>query len=450
MRLQRVSEIIGRHALTAISNASAPGAAWSSALKNYVLAALVVVAVISYIDRQIITILLESIKLELGVSDTQMGMLTGVYFAAFYVLAGIPLARFADRGNRRSLIAVCLATWSAATAACGLAQHYWHLAIARMLVATGEAGSAPATYSLLSDLFPATVRTRVFALISCGSAVGIAFGIFLGGTLHEALGWRMVFFAVGVPGILFAALLWLTVPEPPRTVVQNAEPTPSIFAALGEFWRIPSFRYLTFIAILAAGSAYAVLAWMPTFLVRVHGMSTGEIGVQMGLATVLGLILGNISCGILADVLGKTNRRWLIWVAGVGLILCVPLGLLAAYLANSIAVIVAFGFFMYFLGFWAPPVMTCVVGVVDQRSKALGAATIPIFQAIGGAIGPLFIGAMNDALAPQHGELAVRYSLALSLGGCAIAGVLCLLAGPQLARDYRASSQSFDPLTSKR
>lgn len=410
--------------------------AWSGWMKRYGLFMLFVTAIISTVDRQLVTVLQESIKTELGASDTEMGLLTGFYFTLFYIAAGVPLARIADTGNRKMLIGWCIAAWSAATALCGLAQSYIHLAISRLFVAAGEAGSSPATTSILSDVFPISMRTLVLSVASAGSAVGIAAGIYIGGTLHEEMGWRTVFMAVGLPGVVFALLFMLTVPEPPRTPSSGGASKATALASLGSFWKIPTYRALAIIAVFGSITGFGVLNWMPTFLIRVHDMSTGDIGVQLGMATVLGLFFGNLSGGAFADFLARKGMP-LIWASGIGLAICVPIGLWSAFAPDSTTSIVAFGFFMFFLGFWPPPVTAAVISIVDVRTRALAAATVPFFISIGGGIGPFFIGAMNDVFAATHGQLAIRLSIAAVVAASALGSVACFVAGRSLAKDHR-------------
>lgn len=414
------------------------GSATADRLKYYTLAMVMVVAFISYVDRQIVTILIQSIKADLGLSDTQIGLLTGVFFSAFYMAAGIPLARISDRGNRRTLIAACVGFWSVMTMFCGMATSYVHLAIGRMMVATGEAGSAPASYSMLTDMFPPRLRTRVFALMSCGSAFGIAFGVFLGGALNDVLGWRATFLIVGAPGLLVALLFRFTVPEPARPAAGPAQVLP-LAATFLSFLGLKTYRALILLAVLASISAFAMLSWMPAFLIRVHGMSTADVGLKMGTALAVGLLLGNLCCGTMADKLGARDMRWLIWTAGCGLLACVPTGLLSLYWTEADGAILWFGAFTFFLGFWAPPVITIVMGLVQPRARALAASTIPILQSLGGALGPLAVGMASDALTPEHGPQALRHAMALSLAGCLLGGLTALAGGRLLIQEYRAS-----------
>lgn len=409
----------------------------STAMRRYVVTVLVVTAVVAYIDRQVISILLESIKMDLHLNDTQIGLLTGLFFSGLFIVAGVPLARLSDRGNRKTIISICLAGWSLATMLCGMAQNYVQIALSRSLVAIGEAGSAPASSSIIADLFRPLERSRIFALISCGSAIGIAFGIYAGGTLNEILGWRMVFIVLGVPGLLVALIIYFTVPEPVRPPSPVGETKLSLLDSAKEFVNLASYRALIVIAIFASISAYAVLAWFPAFLIRVHGMSTGEIGLKMGTATVVGLITGNLLCGAITHRFGKIDVRWLVWTVGVGLAACVPLGVAMLLVESTTASLLTFTAFMIFLGFWAPPVTTIAVGLVGTQSRALIASTIPLYQAIGAAVGPGIVGMMNDQLTPAYGEQAIRYSLVISLVGCLVAACVALIVGRYVARDYR-------------
>jgi predicted MFS family arabinose efflux permease len=405
--------------------------------KVYILILLMIGMVISYVDRQVLTILLEPIRKDLGFSDTQMGLIAGVFFSAFYVVASIPLARMSDRGSRKGMIAACMAAWSLATALCGAVHNFAQLAIARMFVAVGEAGGAPAIYSILADLFPPHLRGRIFALVSCGTATGIALGLYLGGFLNDLFGWRMVFVIVGIPGLIFAGLVLFTVPETGRAPVAAGVTPLSTSAALRRLWGLSTFRWVTLLTVLAAATAFAVMAWMPTFMIRVHGMSTADIGLQMGAMTIFGP-LGHLSAGALADRLGRRDARWIVWVPALGLAACVPVGWLMLFAPGAGLAIIAFGAFNYVLGFWGPLAMTTVVGLASPDSKALAASIVPALQSVGGAIGPLFVGMLNDGLATRFGTGSVRYSIALALLGCGLAAVCAIFAARRIRTEYLA------------
>jgi predicted MFS family arabinose efflux permease len=410
----------------------------SPSFRRYVVFMLVLVTVVGYVDRQLMTILLEPIRHDLKLSDTQMGLLTGTFFSLFYVVSGIPIARLSDVGNRRAIIAICTAAYSLATGVCGLAQSFWQFATARMFVALGEAGTVPAGSSMIADIFPANQRVRIFALISCGSALGIGLGIYLGGVLNLLLGWRMVFVVVGVPSFLIAMLFYFTVPEPLRPAIANGAVRPSTAAAMMSFMRLPTYWSTAIIAVFGGATSYAVLSWMPTFLIRVHGMSTRNVGIQMSSITVLGLIAGNLSTGLLTHKLSGKDVRWLPWISGGGLFCCVPLGLLCFFSETVGGSLVFFGAFMVVLGFYAPPLYTIAVGLVESHSRALVSSTVPICFSIGGALGPFFVGVMNDRLKPSYGDGAIRYSMAASLVFLLIASVASLVAATYIRGEYRA------------
>lgn len=405
--------------MTVPVDAAAARGAFSRAL---VIMLLMAVTVVSYIDRQVLTILLEPIKRDLVLTDTQLGALTGIFFSLFYVLAGLPLARLADGTERRTMVAACVAIWSVATGFCGLAQNFIQIAIARSVVAVGEAGVVPAMSSMVADLFPPERRTGVFAGISAASAIGIAFGVFLGGTLSEHVGWRSVFLILTIPGLVLAILLLVFLPKQPRAT--GADRPPPMLQSLKGFWRLRSYRIALVITVLASSAAYSVLAWMATLLIRVHELPAGEVGAMMGGALVAGLLSGNIVCGLIADRLAARHRSWLLRIVGIAQALCVPFGLLSFFAESATVSVVAFGFLMFVTGFWAPPVNSLVVSVVRPQGRAVAASTLSILQAVGGAIGPLAVGMLNDGLSPSLGPDAIRYSMAWVLaasGGASIA-----------------------------
>ena len=407
---------------------------WSAWLKGYVLFMIVVAGVFNAIDRQLVSILLQSIKADLHASDTEMGLLTGLYFAFFYAVIGIPLARLADIGNRRSIIAVCVALWSGATMACGLAQNYAQLAIGRMLVAVGEGGSGPSGTTMLADIYPVHTRTRVFGLYSTSSAIGLALSLFLGGMLSQWMSWRTVFLVVGAPGLLFALLFFLTVPEPGRKGVVG--PRPSVLRAIVGFWKIPAYRWTMVVTFGGAATGFATLSWFPAFLIRTQGMTKAQVGLQVGLSLFFGLFAGNVGSGFIADHLAKRNPQWIRWITGIALLICAPFILLMALSNSALTAIVAFGFFNVFAAFMPPCTQSIVLGVVDPRSRALASSSVPLFLSIGAAAGPFGVGLITDLLAAGHGVGAIRISLAAASVWTVLGGLACFMGARSLPKDY--------------
>ncbi|MET0137884.1 MAG: MFS transporter, partial [Sphingobium sp.] len=256
---------------------------WTPGRRHYVLGILCVIGIFNFIDRQILAILLEPIKTDLGVSDTLMGLLSGLAFSTVYVLAGIPIARIVDTGSRRILLSSCLGIWSLATMLCGLSQSFLHLALARIGVAGGEAGGAPASQSMLADLYPARNRGTVIGILSAAQAIGIALGLFLGGWLNALFDWRSAFLVVGAPGLLLALITLFTVREPARGMSEeishraNVEEPASMSQALRQALRNPALRILLLVAMSCSFAGYSILGWGPTFYVRVHGLSTMQV-----------------------------------------------------------------------------------------------------------------------------------------------------------------------------
>lgn len=415
-------------------------------IRAVIIGFLLLATVQGQIDRMIVNILLEPIKADLGASDTQMGLLTGFYFVAFYVLLGFPIARLADKYSRRAIISLCIAAWSVATIVSGTARSYTQLALARVFVAAGEGGSSPAVYSLVADIFPLQQRTRAIGLIASGSALGAGAGVLLGGVLQEELGWRLTFIIVGLPGLLLAPLLFWILPEP-RRGMPKIEHAKSMLQVMITLWKIPSFPKLASVTVAGAIPGFAVLAWTPAFLSRVHGMSHSEIGIKLGLATTIGLFLGNVSAGVIADMLARRDVRWLIWTAAMGLAFCMPAGLFFTLTGNANLAVIGFGVFAFFLAFWPPAVTASVLGIADEGSRAVATVFYQLFLAIGGAIGPLAVGYFNDTLFADHGDLAVRYSLAVVMSTCLVGAGLAYLTGLRIDRDIDSSSRLTEATT---
>ncbi|MDO7842114.1 spinster family MFS transporter [Sphingomonas immobilis] len=410
------------------SDTSRAHAFWTPRRRHYVLFILCLVGIFNFIDRQILAILLEPIKEDLKVTDTAMGLLSGVAFAAFYVTAGFPLARIADRGNRRTLIAICLAVWSVATAACGIVTSYVQLIIARMGVAGGEAGAYPASQSIIADLYPVSQRGTVIGILLAAQSIGIAFGLFFGGWLNHAFDWRTAFIVVGLPGLLLAIVVILTVTEPPRGMAdgtpQAVGDTPSAAEVARFIFGTPAMLLLLVVAICNAFTGYSLLAWTPAFFMRVHGMNTLEVGKWMGLVIASGLFVGNIFAGRLSDTVAKGNLSTYMIVSGCFALVSIPFGAwfaLAPSTSHSLA-----GLFIGHLLMtgWLPPVYAVAIGLAPPRMRAMVIAVVGFCMTLMGiGLGPLAVGAVNDALKPAFGQEAVRYSLLFIHSGLLFGGL---------------------------
>ncbi|MCP4007197.1 MAG: MFS transporter [bacterium] len=390
---------------------------------NYVLGVLFVVYVFNFIDRQILNILLEPIKKDLGVSDTAMGFLTGIAFAAFYSIAGIPIARLADRWVRRSVIAIGLTLWSLFTTLSGLPSQFWQMALARIGVGVGEAAGSPPSHSLIADYFPPERRATALAIYASGIHFGVLFGFLIGGWINEFFGWRWAFFVVGAPGILLAIVLRLTVREPPRgyseATASNAgaaaaiEKMPSVKEVFAFLWEMPSFRHLSIAAALTAFSGYGMSTWGPAFLIRVHGMGTGEVGSWLGPLTGVFGALGAFVGGYLSDRRGAADERWYLWLPALASLIGLPFALLFLLSPDPVfGLLAGFAPSAIMGAMWLGPTFSMVQTLSKLRMRAVASAILLfIINMIGMGLGPQAVGVMNDTVFASYGTGAVRYSL---------------------------------------
>jgi len=384
-------------------------------VRTYTLSVLVVVYTFNFIDRQILSILMESIKLELGLSDQALGFLAGFAFASFYAVMGIPIALWADRGNRRNLISLALAIWSVMTAMSGLAQNFAHLAIARIGVGIGEAGCSPPAHSLISDYYPPKKRATALGIYALGIPFGIMFGMFIGGWINEEFGWRRAFFVVGLPGLILALIVRFTLQEPVRGMSENrkAEETPPTFLQTWKFlFARPAFLHIAFGGALAAFVGYGAISWFPSFLIRTHGMATTEIGLWLGLIMGIPGGIGIFLGGYLADKLGARDPRWYLWIVSVAALVALPFGA-AAYLSNNpYWTLALFSIPILLSNFWQATTMAQTQSMVRLRMRGVASAILLfILNIIGLGAGPWAVGLLSDLLEPQYGTDSLRWSL---------------------------------------
>jgi MFS family permease len=419
--------ILPGRSIDRVSNVSAmnpPGVTWRTHLS---LALLGLVYVFSYIDRQVIAVLIQPIKQEFGVSDTLMGLLTGLAFGLLYAAMGVPMGRLADRGNRRAIVAVCCALWSLATMACGLAGQFWQLLLARMSVAIGEAGGMAPSISLVSDLYPKHRRSLAISLFMMGPHLGVLIGLAVGGWVAQQYGWRAAFLVFGAPGIALGLLVWLCVPEPRRGGFETAAPAaPAAQESLGaQMLRLlaqPAFRHLAVGCGIAGIAGYGYGIWTPSFLVRTHGLSIAHAGLMFGVASGLGAISGALFSGWICDRLTQRDPRWQIGLPMLGLLLCVPAALafllwpagdywLLAGLKVPHAMVFAM-LFGFLASWWPSLAYSATSQMVAAGERAVAAAVLNLFiTLLGAGAGPLVTGLLSDLLTPQYGEQALRWSL---------------------------------------
>ncbi len=415
--------------------------------RYYAVAVLTLVYTFNFVDRQLLAILQESIKADLSLMDWQLGLLTGFAFALFYVTAGIPIARWADRSNRRNIVALAVGTWSLMTAISGLVQSYTQLLVARVGVGVGEAGGSPPAHSIISDIFPPESRASALAFYSMGVNFGILFGFLAGGWLNEIHGWRTAFMIVGLPGLAVALLVRYTLAEPIRGLSENRQTSDEaqvpFQAVLQLLWSRLSFRHMAMGAALNAFAGYSTSNWTASFFIRSHGMTTGELGTWlagiMGLGGAIGVFFG----GYIAEKLAVKDVRWYMRLPALTGAICLPF-MIAIYLVDSaytalLLSIVPGILFNVYLG----NTLAMTHGLVGLRMRALASAILFfILNIIGLGIGPWATGALSDMLASTYGQDSLRYAMLYLLPAAMAWSVVHLfLATSNLEKDLAAAPQ---------
>ncbi len=387
----------------------------SSFASGYALVILTVVYSFNFIDRQLLAILQESIKAELVLSDSQLGLLTGFAFAVFYVTAGIPIARWADRGNRRNIVSLSLLIWSGMTAISGFVQSFAQLLLARIGVGVGEAGGSPPSHSMISDIYPPHQRASAIGFYSMGVNIGILFGFLAGGWLNEFFGWRVAFLVVGIPGVLLAIVLRLTMAEPIRGIHDgvgaSTEPVPfkDVLALLRSR---KTFIHMALGAGLNAFCGYALANWSASFMIRSFQMSTGELGTWLAGIIGLGGAISALVGGLLADKLATRDLRWYTWVPCIAGFLIVPLHV-AIFLAEdaytALALMVIPGLLTQ--AYLGNTIATTHAIVGPQMRATSSAILFLVLNLIGLGMGPWLVGFVSDLLAPSLGAESLRYAM---------------------------------------
>ncbi len=385
--------------------------------RTYTLAVLVLVFTSSHIDRQIVAILGQPIKESLAITDTQLGLLTGVMFAVFYATLGMPMAMWADRRNRRNLIAFSIALWSGMTALCGMAQNYLQLMLTRIGVGVGEAGSNPPSHSIIADLYGPTERATALSIFGTGVNAGIMLGYLIGGWVNEWLDWRWAFIIAGLPGLGIALLVRLTVKEPPRGYSEGgaakaSTEAPPFWAVVATMARSPILRHAVIAGTLVSFFGYALVLWVPVFLVRVHGMGTGEVGSILALLVGLGGAIGTFSSGWLGDRLAKRNPGWRAWVVTAAYAIALPLAALSFFAGTATGTIALYVLPAILAGAYIGPGFAIIQSHVPLRMRSVAAAiNLFILNIIGLGLGPFTVGLVSDLMADSAGVDSLRYGL---------------------------------------
>lgn len=412
-----------------------PDSAPAQPNRGIVLAMLLLVYTFNFLDRQILSILAQPVKASLHLTDTQLGMLGGLAFAALYSTLAIPLALLADKTSRSWVITISLGVWSAFTALCGVAQNFTQMFLFRLGVGVGEAGGVAPSYALISDAFPPERRARALSIYSLGIPVGAAMGALLGGYIAQNIEWRTAFIVVGLLGLVIAPAFKWIVRDPPRAVAPaNQVPLGRVFGILAAK---PSFWLLAFGAAAGSMCGYGVAFWLPSMIMRSFGLNLSQTGQFFGVLLLTGGVAGILLGGWLGDRLGPNNRRWYALAPAICYVAGTPL-FIAGVLAGTWQV--AFALFLLpqaLVYVWLGPVLTAVQHLVPAHMRATASASfLLINNLIGLGLGSLVIGALSDHLTPSYGTNALRYAIAAGLCLYLVAGALMALASRRLAKDW--------------
>jgi MFS family permease len=431
----------------------------------YSVAVLMLMYVFSFIDRTTISLIVEPMKRDLQISDTQIGMLQGLAFALLYTFLGLPIARLSDRHSRRAIIAAGVFVWSIMATSCGLARTAVQLFIARIGVGVGEAALSPAAYSIITDSFPRSKLGSAFGVYNIGITIGAGVAFLVGGIVVAAVShagasytlpvfgevraWQMVFIVTGAPGILLPLLL-LTIREPVRRGVlrvgtgEGAPPVsvkPPLAEVLSYIWLNRNFYCLYFVALaLLAMCGYCVAAWLPTAIIRAYGVSYGQVGKVLGVSTILSNSLGMLIAGVFCDRLTRRGRRdapiivALIAAAGIALVGCLPTVMPSVGLV-WVAIFVAGLTFNAYNGV-GPMAVNQVTP--NQYRATVSAVYLFVVNALGLGVGPTLVPLLNDHL--FHDPLKIRYSLIIVVFCAAVAAIALLVIVRPIYRQKVAES----------
>jgi len=394
------------------------------------LMATIVVMGFNAVDRQILIIVLEDIKHDMVLTDSQLGFLSGFAFIIVYVLVGVLAAYAAERTHRIKLLSVALAIWSVMTVFCGLAQSFTQMLLARLGVGVGGSMSVPTMHSMIADRYPPSQRATALSINSAGYFIGIFLGFAGGGWIADQYGWRIAFIAVGLPGIVVSLLVRAFVRAPRKTVSNEDHADYGFGQSLTYLWKIRAFRwYVPGISLKTI--AYAGLhTWMPIFLIREYGMSKTEIGAVLGLIAGIGGLGATLATGIIADRLGVRDRRWNLGLVAMLFLISAPL-VAGAFLAETAFWNIAlYASAILLLSGNTEPVISLTQQIAPPKLKAMVTAmTFLVWNVVGYGFGPLLIGIASDLLAPAYGEATALRLVLLGLSSLLVLAALAVLVG---------------------
>ncbi len=371
------------------------------------------VYVLNFLDRQLLSILAKPIQDELGVTDGQLGLISGLYFALFYCLLAIPVGWLADRSNRVRVLSLACALWSAATVACGLTANYAQLAVARMSVGIGEAGGVPPSYAIISDYFPSGTRGTALAIFNFGPAIGLALGVAFGASIAVAYSWRSAFIVLGAVGLAAAVIVLLFVREPARGGLDAPGAVPSskapFWATCRKFFAHPVLLRVS----LACGATqfitYATLNFTTLFLMREKGMTLGEVAIYYSLLIGISVSAGMYASGRLIDRFASRSKVAYAFLPGAALVLAIPFFIGFVRSTDWPLALPFLGVTTFLNYFYLSPAVALVQEEVQPHERVLaGALLLLVMNLIGLGFGPTFLGAVSDYFRPTNPEHSLQ------------------------------------------
>ena len=383
--------------------------------RRFILWMVTLVYIVNYLDRNILAIVLPEIKRDFHLSDAALGFLSGASFAITYASFAMPLAWFADRMNRRNIIAGSMALFSAMTVVCSFAANTVQLIVARIFTGIGEAGTGPSIQSVISDLYRPKERAAALAFYSAGLNIGLLIAFFAGGIVDQALGWRAAFLIAGLPGLVLVFLFLFTVQEPPRGHIEqisDIERAPGFLATVKFLWSQRSYRWISIGTALSAFGGYAGITFVPLFLTVSHGLSPAERGFVLALLTGVAGGFGTYISGVLADRLGKRNVRWNMYIPILFIVLSVPFAPFF-YLSPNLIVVLLCAIVPNINGAaYLAPCLAMAQGLVPLKMRAQSAAILLfVLNILGYGLGPLCVGRLSDLLRPSLGNDSIRWAM---------------------------------------
>jgi len=402
------------------------------------------ISAFNVVDVLVLGLVLQELKVDLSLSDTQLGVLTGIAFAFFYSVMGIPLARWADRGNRVRVISTTTALWSVGVALCAVAGNFWQLVSIRAGVAIGEAGCGPPAHSLIAEYFTREQRPRAVAVYMLGSPLSYLIGYFVAGWLDQLYGWRMTFVLVGLPGLGLAALSHFTLREPRAKQSRAAsEDSPGFGETCVTLWNNRTFRHLLLCFSVLYFFGSGIGSWQPTFFVRSFGLRTRELGAWLAVILGLGGMLGIYLGGQWASRKAGGNERLQLEVMSIAYV-CFGLVMAGVYVSGNLYLSLALlGIASVGANSAMGPLFATVQTLVPPRMRAMSIAIVFLFaNLIGAGLGPLAVGTLSDAFRPWAGEESLRYALLALSPGYTWAAWHCWRARLTVAADIAAASEA--------